>query len=427
MNSSFRFLHAADIHLDSPLKGLAGHDEDIAGRVRTATREALEGLVDFAIDEKVDLLVIAGDLYDGDWRDYRTGLFFVRQMGRLNEAGIPVCLTYGNHDAESQLTRQLELPANVTAFNSRKAHSVCFEGLGAVVHGRSFGNRAVTDNLVPTYPEPASSMFNIGLLHTGLNGFGDHERYAPCSMHDLVNKGYDYWALGHVHKGMTLNENPHVVFPGNLQGRNAKENGTKGAVLVTVEQGNVANLETVAFDVVRWHVIEVQVGDADTVGEINDRICQLIELAIAESEKNRFLIFRILLVGQTELHGSILNALDDCLAQARAAALSLGSDVAWVEKLVVGTEDLSRSRPIEGEDAMIGDLRQLLADATDDEDFLKHLTHDIAQLVSRLPHAVRSSPEDPLLRHAIDCDYSAIVEGTMPYLSARLSTSGSAK
>ncbi|TFH42733.1 MAG: DNA repair exonuclease, partial [Lysobacterales bacterium] len=199
--AAFRFLHAADIHLDSPLKGLAGHEGRAAERIRTATREAFDQLVGFAIEEQVAFLVVAGDLYDGDWRDYKTGLFFAAQMGRLNKAGIPVYLLYGNHDAESQITRRLVLPENVNVFGSRKPVTFKLDELNVALHGQSFRERDVSDNLALTYPEPIGGAFNIGVLHTGLGGMGGHANYAPCSLGDLVSKGYDYWALGHVHHG----------------------------------------------------------------------------------------------------------------------------------------------------------------------------------------------------------------------------------
>ena len=147
--TSFRFIHTADIHLDSPLRGLGGQEGSAAERIRVAPREAFDALVGQAIQEKVDFVVIAGDLYDGNWRDYRTGLFFVRQMGRLAEERIPVFLLHGNHDAESQITRRLVLPANVRTFSPRRPETFALDEFGVVLHGRSFPRRDVTDNLVP--------------------------------------------------------------------------------------------------------------------------------------------------------------------------------------------------------------------------------------------------------------------------------------
>ena len=192
---SFRFIHASDIHLDSPLKGLSGQQGAAADRIRTATRVALENLVGHAIEGEVDFVVIAGDLYDGDWRDYQTGLFFVSQMGRLAKADIPVFLLHGNHDAESQITRRLTLPVNVSVFSARKAETFQLPAFNVALHGQSFRQRDVTDNLVTTYPPPIAGCFNIGVLHTGLGGMQGHANYAPCTIEELINKGYEYWAL----------------------------------------------------------------------------------------------------------------------------------------------------------------------------------------------------------------------------------------
>ena len=169
--TEFRFLHAADIHLDSPLKGLAQYEGTAAESIRTATREALERLVGLAIEEQVSFMIIAGDLYDGDWRDYRTGLFFVSQMGRLNQARIPVYLLYGNHDARSQITRRLTLPGNAHVFQSRSPQSFEIGKLNVALHGQSFRQRDVPDNLALSYPQPSPGAFNIGVLHTGLGGW----------------------------------------------------------------------------------------------------------------------------------------------------------------------------------------------------------------------------------------------------------------
>ncbi|TGG78310.1 MAG: DNA repair exonuclease, partial [Aphanocapsa feldmannii 288cV] len=147
-------------------------------------------------------LIIAGDLYDGPWRDCNTGLFFAKQMGRLKQAGIPVFVLHGNHDAESQIARQLKLPLpdNVQVFDAQKAQTFQLDKLNVALHGQSFREKAVTDNLVPDYPTPVQDAFNIGVLHTALDGMSDHAKYAPCSLPELVAKGYDYWALGHVHQ-----------------------------------------------------------------------------------------------------------------------------------------------------------------------------------------------------------------------------------
>ena len=164
----FRFIHAADIHLDSPLRGLSAYENAPAEQLRNASREALKVLVNTAIEDKVSFVVFAGDLYDGDWRDYNTGIFFAAQMGRLAKVGIRAFVLYGNHDAESEMTKKLSLPDNVVIFSSKSAQVHKIEELKVALHGQSFANRAVEENLAASYKSKVDDYFNIGVLHTAL-------------------------------------------------------------------------------------------------------------------------------------------------------------------------------------------------------------------------------------------------------------------
>ena len=238
-----KFIHAADLHLDSPLTGLERYEGVPIDAVRGATRRALENLVGLALDNDVAFVLIAGDVYDGDWPDYNTGLFFAQQMGRLREAGVWVVIASGNHDAQSQISKTLRLPDNVIVLSAARPQSVEFEEHGVVIHGQSFTTRSVTEDLSLKYPEARAGLLNVGLLHTSLNGRPGHEPYAPCTLDGLLAKGYDYWALGHVHSREVAHEDPWVVFPGNTQGRHARETGAKGCSLVTVADGAVVSVE----------------------------------------------------------------------------------------------------------------------------------------------------------------------------------------
>ena len=419
--ASFRFLHAADIHLDSPCKGLAGQDGKAAERVRAATREALDRLVSLAIEEQVDFLIIAGDLYDGDWRDYNTGLFFARQMGRLNASGIPVYLLHGNHDAESQITRRLDLPDNVHVFGTRRPETfLALKNASAALHGQSFRQRDVTENLVPDYPEPVSDAFNIGVLHTGLGGMGGHANYAPCSLEDLARKGYDYWALGHVHQATVLHEQPHIVFPGNLQGRHVRETGAKGAYLVTVKDSEITGLEAMPCDVVRWAVLSVPLEDAANMGDVTDNVRKALEAAVADQADGRLLACRIRLEGRTEVHAQLVASERQVLAQARADASGLGDEIAWIEKVVIATEATVDPEILALREDAVGALQQMLQAAASDEALLAEIEEDIGALVRRLPHEIRADIEDRVLKAAVEGEYAELIGEVAPYLSARL-------
>lgn len=422
--TSFRFIHTADIHLDSPLKGLAGQEGSAADRVRTATREAFESLVGQALQEAVAFVIIAGDLYDGDWRDYQTGLFFVGQMGRLAAAEVPVFLLYGNHDAESQITRRLVLPENVKRFSAGKPETFELKNLGVALHGQSFRQRDIADNLVPAYPEPIAGVFNIGVLHTGLGGMGGHANYAPCTLDDLVNKGYDYWALGHVHQAEILHERPHVVFPGNLQGRHIRETGPKGAYLVTVEDGELAEALPVPGDVVRWTRLSVPVDGCTRLTETVDRVRVAIENAVAHDAEGRLLACRIELTGRTDIHDSLLASTEHLLAEARGAALGLGEELAWIERIVIATQPVLDPATLRAREDALGELQRMLGDAAEDAALRQQLEADIGELVRKLPHELRADPEDAVLKAAIDGDYSGLIDQVSGYLAARITTEG---
>jgi exonuclease SbcD len=258
---SVTIVHAADIHLDSPLRGLGRlRDKNLVSDLRNATRLAFQNLVELVVKRKADALVLAGDLYDGDSEDYATARFFVEQMSILNDAQIPVFMVAGNHDAASVITKALTLPDNVTAFSTAKPQTVVREDLGLAVHGQGFATKAVVQNLARNYPEPVAGMVNVGVLHTSVAGYSGHDPYAPCSVADLQSKGYEYFALGHIHARQVLcTDATTAAFSGNLQGRHVRETGAKGAYVVTLEPGESADLEFVELDVARWEHITIDV------------------------------------------------------------------------------------------------------------------------------------------------------------------------
>ena len=420
--TNFRFLHAADIHLDSPLRGLDGQEGDIAERIRSAPRRAFENLVGFAIRERVDFLVIAGDLYDGDWKDYRTGRFFSRQMGLLNAAGIPVFLLYGNHDAESRMTKALELPPNVRVFRSRSPQTFTLDEPGVALHGQSFREKAVTANLAVAYPSPRRGLFNIGVLHTGLGGMAkgteEHDNYAPCTLTDLTAKGYEYWALGHIHRRQVLHEGPWVVFPGNLQGRHVRETGPKGAALVTVRDGET-DVGFLDFDVVRWETAEVRARGAESFEDISDAIREAVAPLVKDAG-DRLLVLRIRLFGRTRLHGRLLGDPEKLVNEARSAVFGLGGDGGWVARVDVETQPPIPPKTLREQADALGDLARLLAEAPEDEALLRDLEADVGLLARRLKPDVTDTAEDAALQKAISGDFAGLVEDAAPWLLARL-------
>lgn len=328
--TSFRFIHAADLHLGSPFHGLALKDARLADLFAEASRNAFSTLVDIAIEGAVDFMVIAGDVYDGDWKDNKIGLFFNREVARLGRANIPVFLLKGNHDAESVITRTITMPANVSEFPVAKAGSFRIEPLKVALHGRGFAERSASENLSLSYPAPEPGWFNIGVLHTSLTGREPHQNYAPCSIEDLRSRGYDYWALGHVHEFELVAEDPPIVFPGNIQGRSIREVGAKGAVLVSVEDGRITH-ERIFTDAARFAelsvAVEVDDGLASTLKKIEAGLADLVERM-----EDRPLALRVRLAGESRLRHEFIGRADDLRDEVQAACHRGHEDI-WLEKL----------------------------------------------------------------------------------------------
>lgn len=380
---NFSFLHAADLHLGSPFTGLADCDDELARRVRAASREAMEDLVAKAIDLKVDFLVIAGDVYDGDWKDTTIGHFFNREMSRLNRAGIPVYLVKGNHDAESIVTKSVTLPDSVRVFGSQSAVSFTIPDLKVALHGRSFADRAVLENLSVSYPAEVPGWFNIGVLHTSCTGREGHENYAPCSVEDLLQRGYQYWALGHVHTYEELNINPPIIFPGNLQGRNVRECGAKGAVLVQVEDGEIVKLSRLPLERVRWASIVADLTDAATENEAFEIVREAIQKEVDASGETP-IVYRMTLEGATPLHRTLVS--DPARARDEVvAAASHCRDLIWLESLKLSTTEPVSLQAAEDEALAVIDLDAMLTPLMNSPDVLREASDALALLRSKFP------------------------------------------
>lgn len=379
-----RLVHAADLHIDSPLLGLERYEGAPVEQIRRATRRATENLVELCIEEHADLLLLAGDLYDDDWRDYSTGLFFAAQMARLKDAGVPVVWIRGNHDAASKITRHLRLSDNVRELSTRRAETVVYDDFGVAVHGMGYASPNVDASLVESYPAPRSDLFNIGLLHTAVDGRPGHARYAPCSVSQLVNKGYDYWALGHVHTREVLHQDPWVVFSGNLQGRHMRETGPKGATLIQTEGLKVVGVEHRVLDVVRWIKCSVDVTPARDL----DQVLSAVEAALsqaAQAADDRLLAVRVELTGAPACHASIVSEHEQLLAEVRRLGLEVGAFGAWIERLLVKTTALYDRAALALREDALGALLGVFQALESDELSLRELGETLAEVRQKIP------------------------------------------
>lgn len=388
----FTFLHAADLHLDSPLVGLDRYEGAPADRIRGATRRALENLVDLAVAEAVAFVLVAGDLYDGDWPDYNTGLFLAKEMTRLRRAGIPVFVAAGNHDAASQLTRSLRLPDNVILLPTRSPATELLPELDVAIHGQGFPRRAVPEDLSARYPEARPGAFNIGLLHTSATGRAGHDVYAPCTVEGLRAKGYDYWALGHVHRREILHRDPWIVFSGNTQGRSVRETGAKGCTLVTVDEGRVAAVEHRDLDVLRWAVCRV---DAAAAAGPEEVVAEARRALAAEVEAggDRPLAVRVRVEGATPAHRELLAAPERWTSEIRAAATDASWGNVWVEKVQFHTRARTDLEEMVVRDDAFGDLLRFIRDLEAEQ--VGDLLAELAPLRDRLPAEVFDAGEGP--------------------------------
>ena len=402
----FRFIHAADLHIDSPLRGLEAYPGVPVERVRGATRSALSKLVDLCLLEEARFLIVAGDLFDFDWKDFNTALFVCREFLRLERAGIPVFLIRGNHDSRDEMTYRVPWPGNVYLFSHDRPETQRFEACNVAIHGMSFPKRHVRDNLASQYPSPVPGCLNVGVLHTNATASTEHEAYAPCTVQELVDKGYEYWALGHVHDFAILSSQPRwVVYSGNTQGRNIRETGPKGAAVVTVDHGEIVEVRFASTDVVRWARLSVPCQPEDHLDEVFDRVRKHVTQAISESE-DRLLGVRLEIEGACRAHRELLSDAqrEEASHHLRAYAGEISDDL-WLEKIQWWTRPVVDRQALAGGEDLLGKLLREIDAVDGDPVRLDALARCLEPLVSKTQQELGFAGEDQRLeRGQVDLD-----------------------
>ncbi|MCA9634929.1 MAG: DNA repair exonuclease [Myxococcales bacterium] len=387
-----RVVHAADLHIDSPLRGLGRIEGAPVDDIRLATRRAFRRLIDLCLDHEAELLLLAGDVFDGEWRDFNTGLFFVRELSRLRESNTRVVMIRGNHDAESVISRHVPLPEHVTTLAADAPETVTFEDLGVAVHGQSYGERSVDENLAQRYPGRRRDLLNIGLLHTNAVGSSDHGNYAPCTVSQLVDHGYDYWALGHVHRREILSEGPWVVYPGNLQGRHARETGPKGCVIVDVDGLQIRRVEARELDVVRWATVVASAAKAQNLDDLLAEVRAGLKGALVGAD-GRPILARVIVEGATGLHEALAANPEPLEAQIRAIAADLGA--IWPEKIRFRTSHPEGEAAIGEHTLLLGALRAELARVAADPEALRDYLGELGPLAASVAPLLDLRLDDP--------------------------------
>jgi DNA repair exonuclease SbcCD nuclease subunit len=300
-------VHAADVHLGSPLRGLDAYESALAELARQAPLRALGTLVDAIIESNANVLLIAGDLLDGDC-DVATLRQGLAELARARNAGCEIIIIRGNHDAESRLGHALDLPAGIHELPTNEPGRITLDALGIEVVGQGYAAQAVNEPMHHEYPAPRPDLFSIAMLHTGLEDGGGHARYAPARLDELIASGYDYWALGHIHLRKILHQEPWVVFPGALQGRHARELGPHGAAFVRINtrEKRVVDVAFRNVDVLRWEAIHI---DATALTQIDDIFDLLRQSFDAQMEATSLpTIARVIISGRTELHEQLTDS-----------------------------------------------------------------------------------------------------------------------
>lgn len=303
--STFRFIHCSDLHLDTPFSGLAAVHPKLKEKLHDATFQAFQNIVDLALREQVDAALIAGDIYDSSDKSLQAQLKFRAGLKKLSDAGIPSFVVRGNHDPLDSWSASLEWPERVTFFSGNEVECVAVNRAGkplARIHGISFPQRKVEDNLAERFGKDESPEFAVGVLHTNVGGSPGHENYAPCRIEHLLGKGMDYWALGHIHNKRILRDyNPAIVYCGNSQARSFKEKGERGCYLVTLHKGAPPDIRFVATDAVRYHSANLDLSNASSIEDVLQTAQSTCEQISAQME-GRDALLRLHLTGRSPIH-----------------------------------------------------------------------------------------------------------------------------
>jgi len=335
---AFRFVHAADIHLDSPLLSLALRNADLAGLISNATRRAFEGVVKLCLDEQVDALLLSGDLYDGDQTSMKTARFLADQIRKLHEADIKVFVIRGNHDHLSRITKELTFPDSVTLFRGRAGAIEVERARGefpVTIHGISFEQAHAPESLLASYRPPTEGAVNIGLMHTSLDGSPGHAPYAPCSLRDLQRSDFRYWALGHIHARAAAAGDVTVVMPGMPQGRDINEAGPKSVTLVTVTDDRSVVLEERLTSVAQFERVRVNLTGVEEWPDMVAAVRRALETARGKVASEH-LVARLHVTGETPLAWRLRRDFDLVATEAQDQASAIGKS--WIDKVEIACQ-----------------------------------------------------------------------------------------
>ncbi|SDC37314.1 MULTISPECIES: metallophosphoesterase family protein [unclassified Candidatus Frackibacter] len=417
--STIKFIHAADLHLGSSFQGVKEVDEDLHQLLYNSTYQAFRNIVDLALEEEVDFILIAGDLYDIADMNIRAQIFCQRELKRLAIEGIHTFIVHGNHDHCGGWRAKLDWPEEVHFFSPDKVEKFSFlkDGVEVVkIHGISYSERNIKENYLPKFDIDDETLYHIGLLHTNVDSNSNYQDYAPCRLSELIKKDFDYWALGHIHKRQVLYEaSPTVIYPGNIQGRHPNETGVKGCYLVEISEERIVDYQFMATDVVRWYQEEIDLTGVNEEQVLLDKIQTRIN-EIKERDKSA--VVRLKVKGRTELHKKLKK---DNYCQEILLALRENwqhrDRFCWLDSLEVATKpDVDKER-LRCEETLVGDFLQLAKESREDDLLLDELRRAIKQVYKEDNRASKllKAPSDEQLKELIlkaeDLGLDLLLEG----------------
>ncbi|HMP71382.1 MAG TPA: DNA repair exonuclease [Pirellulaceae bacterium] len=341
---SFSFIHCADLHLDSPFEGIQDIDPNIGTILRDSTFKSFERIVSLAIEENVDFIVIAGDVYDSAYHSLRAQIRFRDAIKKVSDAGISCFIAHGNHDPLDSWDAKLGLPINAHRFGGDTVCKMTASRDGrplADIYGVSFPTRIVNENIAARFAREHDGVFAIGVLHCNLGGHPEHDNYAPCTLDDLRRANLNYWALGHVHTRSEWTEQETcVVYPGNIQGRNVRETGERGCYLVNVREDQTIKLQFVPTDEVRWFAHDEANLDLRDIESFDTLLLELSDILerLRVKADGRASIARIRLYGRSDLHTELMSIdlVRDLIQRLREGERDR-RDFVWTESIRIAT------------------------------------------------------------------------------------------
>ena len=383
-----KLIHTADVHLDSPLQTLALRDPDLRDRIQCASRNALTRIVEYALEQRVAAVLIAGDLFDSAARSAKTAAFLLAELSRLNQAGIKVFYIKGNHDAENPLTGETTLPDNVHMFDGDGGCMQLPES-DVWIHGVSFTEKRAEKSLLGKFSTPVADAINIGMLHTSLNGSASHDVYAPCSVSELIDTGFDYWALGHIHKRQVHCESPWIVMPGIPQGRDIGEPGAQSATLITIDEGGVSTSDFPTSSI-EFNTLILDISDLQDAAALQDLIRDTLQAHVGTLQSDDGVV-RIRLQGQSALRWQWLRDREQWLETVKLQCRQ--TERLWVEKLIFEVDDTPSSVP---DRSALGELSMLMSTIRNEAAFREDAMALITEILAALPANQRKAllPEE---------------------------------